>query len=65
MSLLRGPAWQYVVTLYNAKNVNPLAGWPNRFAAWVVDALIALHNAIAQKQADEARKAIERAHKRR
>ena len=60
VSLLRGSPWQFIVMLYNAKNVNPLSGWPDRFAAWVVDGLIALHQAIEAKQSDDMKQTQER-----
>jgi len=53
IKLLRGPHWQHVVHMYNAKSVSPLSGWPSAYAAWVVDGLCQLEAAFARKQAAE------------
>ncbi len=55
VSLLRGPHWQYIVQLYNAKTVSPLGDWPHRYAAWVVDGLTALERAFAAKIRNDAK----------
>jgi|6_EtaG_2_1085325.scaffolds.fasta_scaffold41759_2 hypothetical protein len=55
--LLRGPHWQHVVTLYNAKSVSPLSDWPHGYAAWVVDGLCSLEAAFSRKQSAEMKKA--------
>jgi len=65
MSILRGSSWQYIVGLYNAKNTNPLSGWPHRFAAWTVDALVSLDQAIDARQAEDLRKMQDRSRPRR
>ena len=53
VSLLRGPHWQHIVTLYNCKTVSPLSEWPQGYAAWVVDGLTALEDAFNRKSAKE------------
>ena len=57
VKLLRGPHWQYVVHMYNAKAVSPLSGWPATYAAWVVDGLCELEAAFTRKQAAEMKAA--------
>ena len=56
VSLLRSPAWQYVIRLHNAAQVSPLAQWPNGYPAWVVYGLQGLASAIATREAERARR---------
>lgn len=56
VSLLRSGPWQYVVRLSNAKLSNPLSEWPFRYAAWVVDAMDALKEALHKKEIAAAKK---------
>lgn len=58
VQLTKGSLWQYVVQLFNAKSVSPLAGWPYRYAAWVVDAMEQLEPAMQAKIADDARRSM-------
>lgn len=51
VSLLRGPRWQYIITLSNAKAISPLSGWPARYAVWVVEGVTALEDALNSKKA--------------
>ena len=55
--LIKSPQWQAVTRLFNAKQVSPLAGWPHKFAAWVVDALCELESAFNRKQVAEMKQA--------
>ncbi len=48
------PAWRIVVELWNASTVGSLDGWPQGWAAWVVDGMRALHEADAARQRNEA-----------
>jgi len=51
---VREPWWQYIVGLYNSRHASQLAGWPHRYAAWVVDALEALVPAMDQHMREES-----------
>lgn len=56
VKLVRSTWWQYVVGLYNARNVTALADWPHRYAAWVVDALEELVPAVDRKAAEDLKR---------
>jgi hypothetical protein len=48
--LVRDPAFQMALRTYNLKQVAPLSGWPQRFAAWVQDGMMAIEDALATKR---------------
>lgn len=42
LGMLSVPAWRSVVTLYESQLLQPLAGWPDAYPAWVVTGIKAL-----------------------
>lgn len=50
-ALMNEPHWQIVVSLRNAGEVSPLAGWGSQWAAWVERGVVAIEHALGQKRA--------------
>ena len=46
----RQPRWQAVIDIYNAISVQPVEGWPRRWAPWVVRGVTALTNAARERE---------------
>lgn len=44
------PRWQTLVQLYNASKLSPLAGWPDRYLAWVTHGMALLEHEFAERQ---------------
>lgn len=56
MDAVRGAPFQAVLRAFNAKAVSPLDGWPDGYAAWMVEGLTALEDTIAEKRAKDLEK---------
>ena len=49
LALLRSPQLAHVINTFNASKVSPLAGWPDEYAAYIQDGVIALEGATLKK----------------
>lgn len=55
--LMLSPWWTSLVTLSNAADISPIAGWPDAWSCGTVSAMTALRNARMQAEAREAKRA--------
>ena len=49
LAMICAPAVGHVVTTYNAAKVSPLANWPDGYAAFVSEGVIALESAVVKQ----------------
>ena len=50
------PRWLSAVQLYNASKANPLAGWPDDYLPWIVEAVTAIESANSERMEAELEK---------
>ena len=53
VALTSAPRWREILRLHGAAQSSPLADWPDGWAAWVSDGVVAVDAAIRSRQARE------------
>ena len=56
VAIMRSLPVRHIVEVFNQSKVSPLSGWPDDYAAYIVDGVVALEAAINKKVSDDMKR---------